>query len=310
MTKIVVGIVTWLFRIPSWEISDRIGSLLGRVLCVLGVRKKVVMENLNFVFASESTPPERRKGPKEIRRICRGCYENFGRVIVNYLRWDLINKAYFEKYCTAENQEVLDHVLARGKGAVILGAHLGGWELSMMMGASLGYRVHLIAKTMPNPYIQEMAVRYRRANGVSNIPPKNSRDRVLAVLADNGVVALVFDQNMPGRRGVFVDFFGKAASTVKSTAGIVRDSGAGVIGAHIRRVAPARYKLTFYPEIPWIPHEDPDQERFLNTQRYARFIEESVLERPEDWFWLHRRWKRRPPEESARTGKPPLSPQG
>ncbi len=288
-----------LFGLFSWETADRIGGGLGRALLFFGVRKRVVMENLTFVFGSEATPPERRKTPEQIRRICVGCYENFGRVIVMYLRFPLLTPEFFKERCTCENLDLVDRALEKGRGIVILGGHLGVWEFVLPYATSLGYRLNMIGKNMPNEYMNNLVIDFRKRSGSKFIPPKDSRDKVLKALAAGEVIALVFDQNMTERQGIFVDFFGKPASTVKSTVGIVRDSGAPVMGGILRRVGPARYHMKVYPEIPWIEHGDRDRERLLNTQSYARFIERAILESPEDWFWLHRRWKRRPQDEKA-----------
>jgi len=297
ITKILVTGFSWFFSLFSWEKADAIGVRLGRLLLLLGVRKKVVMENLNFVFASKTTPDNRRKTAREIDDICRGCYETFGTAIVSYMRYKLLTPDFFKTHCTYENMEILDDLLKEGKGIVVLGAHIGGWEYVMTCASSIGYNISLIAKTIPNPYLNDLVISYRLKNNLKSIPPKDSRDRVLKALSENELIALVFDQNMPGRRGIFVDVFGKAASTVKSTAGIVRDSKAPVVGGVMRRVGPAKYHMKIYPQISWIKHENWERERFLNTQKWAKFIEEAILEAPEQWFWLHKRWKRRPEDE-------------
>jgi Kdo2-lipid IVA lauroyltransferase/acyltransferase len=304
-SRFLVKAVTWslgkFFCMFSWETADRLGTGLGRIILQLGIRKKVALENLAFVFDSETTPPDRRKTKDEIDRICKGAYETFGRQIVSYLRYELVSPEFFKEHCTYENVEILDQAMKKGRGVVVLGAHVGGWEMLMTCATAIGYPISLIAKNMPDPYIQKMVVKHRLRNGLKSIQPKNSREQVMETLSKNEIIALVFDQNMTKRLGIFVDMFGKPASTVKSTAGMVRESKAAVVGAVLRRVGVAQYHVKVYPEFLWIKHEDWETERFLNTQRWSRFIEEAILESPEQWFWLHRRWKRRPDEQELTT---------
>lgn len=298
-TKVLVNALVWFFCLFSWEAADKLGGGMGRLLLFFGVRKKVVDKNLAFVFSSEATLPDRRKTTRQIKEIRQVCYETLGRAIVNYLRYKLISPEFFKQHCTYESLEILDDALKKGKGVVVLGAHIGGWEMVMTCITALGYPVSLIAKNLPNPYLNDLIIDYRLKKGLKSIQPKNSRDEILKTLAANETVALVFDQSMTHRQGIFVDFFGRPASTVKSTAGIVRDSGAQVIGGVMRRTGPAQYKMMFYPEIPWIKDEDQEKEQLLNTQEFSRFVERAILEEPGQWFWLHNRWKRRPKKDAS-----------
>jgi Kdo2-lipid IVA lauroyltransferase/acyltransferase len=296
--KILIRVILWLFSLPSWESSDRWGARIGRILHLFGVRKKVVMENLNRVFGATDAPPERKKTKEEIARISQACYENFGRVIVLYLRGGLMDEKFFAERWEVEGEEHFLRAMAKGRGVIAVGGHIGVWEFAIMKVGRMGYPAALIAKNVKNELMNRWVVDMRAHNKLATIQPKNSREEIIEVLKKGGFVVSVMDQNMRSRQGIFIDVLGRLASTVKSTPGIARESGAPVISGWARRIGPARYRLTFGPEIPWIADEDHDRERQLNTQNYSRALEKVILEKPEDWFWLHRRWKRRPEGEA------------
>ncbi|MCZ7586567.1 MAG: lysophospholipid acyltransferase family protein [Deltaproteobacteria bacterium] len=299
LTYAVARTVMFFFSIPSWETADRLGTALGVLAYRLGIRRGVVMENLEFVFASEKTPPDRRKSPEELQRIARATYANFGRVVVNYLRIFKQDDRFWAERTRCKNPEVLREALKRGKGAMVLVAHMGGWEMGTGIAAHQDWPSHIIVKRIANPVLNDLVNKGRRFTGVNPIPAKDSRDAIVAALDRNEVICLVFDQSMTHRQGIYIDFFGRPATAIKSTAGIVRDTGTAILGGANRRIGPGRYELVFYPEIPWVHHEDFEKARLINTQNYSRFIERVILEKPEDWFWLHRRWKIRGGSDEA-----------
>ncbi len=299
ISRIVLKLVTAILSWPSWEAADRFGFALGRLAFRLGIRRDLVLDNLTRVFAGPNTPPERRRTPEQIREIAIKAYENTFATIVMFARAQRMDAKFFEERWVVDDAalETLRRAHAVGRGVMGIGGHVGIWDVALMKVGRLGYPNAIIGKNIKNPVFDEWTKSSRAEHGEKTIPPKNSRPIVVEELRAGRLVTQAVDQNMTARLGTFVDVMGRAASTVRSTPGIVRETGCAVISGYARRVAPGRYKLFVDPEIPWISHPDVERENLLNAQHYSRVFERVILEKPEDWLWLHRRWKRRPDDE-------------
>lgn len=299
ISRIILKLVTAILSWPSWETADRFGFALGRLAFRLGIRRELVLDNLTQVFASPNTPPERRRTPEQIRAIAIKAYENAFATFVMFARAQRMDAKFFAERFEADaaSLDVLRRAHAAGRGVIAIGGHVGIWDVALMKVGRLGYPNAIIGKNIKNPVFDEWTKRVRADHGESTIPPKNSRPLIIDELRAGRLVTQAVDQNMTARLGTFVDVMGRAASTVRSTPGIVRETGCVVISGYARRIAPGRYRLIADPEVPWISHPDPERENLLNTQHYSRIFDRVILEKPEDWFWLHRRWKRRPENE-------------
>ncbi|MCB1154224.1 lysophospholipid acyltransferase family protein [bacterium] len=298
---IAAKLVQGFFGLPSWERADAWGVGLGRILWALGVRKKVILENMHQVYNSPETPDERRKTPEQIEALGRACMENFAVAVVTYIRWRKLDDQFYNERFEVEGAEYLDAAYAKGKGVLGIGGHLGAWELAMCKAGQLGYPVGLIGKTLNSPYLTRELDLFRTSNYMRNYAPKKSTESIMAALAKNEMVVAIHDQNMKRKLGVFVPFLGRPASTTKSTAQFVKQTGCAVVAGYARRIAPGRYWLIIKPGPDYVRCEDADEELLVNTKNYTQLIEDAILEKPEDWFWLHRRWKRRPSDEEAAT---------
>ncbi|MBZ0273934.1 lysophospholipid acyltransferase family protein [bacterium] len=291
--RIVIAIFTWIFTRPSWERSEIWGERIGRLMWRVGIRKRVVMDNLHLVFASDTTPEGHRKDDAELAAICRAVYENLGRLIVLYFRTDLMDAAFFRDRFEAEGMEHLRDGIARGRGVLGIGMHFGILDIAMGKAAhELDAPITLVGKNIKNPVVNNWFIESRRRMRFDTVGPKDTRQEILTRLGRNELVTMVLDQSMRERYAIYVNVMGRLTATNKSAAGLARDSGATVVPGWAYRVGPARYRLVAQPPIPYITHDDPDEERRLNTQAYVERLDAAILENPEHWFWLHRRWKR------------------
>lgn len=185
--------------------------------------------------------------------------------------------------------------LARGKGVLVATAHLGNWELSAFAHAWMTAPMNIVVRPLDNPRIDALVERYRALSGNRIIEKKDAARGILKALKSGEAVGILIDQNTTLDQGVFIDFFGHKACAGTAFAKLAHHSGAAVVpGFALWSSAERRYVLRFYPEIPITGDAAAD------TQRIHAQLESVIREYPDQWLWIHRRWKTRPP------GEPPL----
>jgi KDO2-lipid IV(A) lauroyltransferase len=199
----------------------------------------------------------------------------------------------FENYAQAQEQ---------GKGVLFLTAHFSNWELGSFAHGIYGHPCYFLVRELDNPLLDAFINRYRCLSGGHAIEKRNAAREVLRALRRGEAVGILSDQNVLAGEGVFVDFFGRPASTTTGPARLARQTGAPIVlGLVIWDEKLGKYRLRF-DSVEWIRREDPEDEILVNTANFTRLIEEYVRRYPAQWLWVHRRWKTRPP------GEPPLYP--
>ncbi|MCK5802483.1 MAG: lysophospholipid acyltransferase family protein [Lentisphaeria bacterium] len=285
----LVDIVLWIFRPVPLRARVWLGCVVGWFLhSVLRLRRKVVTEQIGWAF------PELDDGERAglIRRV----YRHFGLLGLEYLRMAFMSSEDVIATCQVKGRENLDKAHAKGRGVFILGAHDGAWELGASRGALLGYDTSAVLKEIKGSLGQYAVDRLRQTNAIEAIPRRNSVRQILRALKSGRLVGFVLDQNMTSDEGVFVDFFGKPACTMAGLAVLSQRAGAAVVPAHNYRNEDLRaHTVEFLPEVEWEePYEDKEQNILHNTQRYTTILENMIRRHPEQWNWLHKRWKTKP----------------
>jgi KDO2-lipid IV(A) lauroyltransferase len=225
------------------------------------------------------------------------------------LGWMAAEFAQFPKY-TKENIEsavILDgheNFLAgqsRGKGVLYLTGHIGAWELSSFAHALYGFPLHFMARPLDNVLLDALVNQYRGLSGNKPIFKNESARQVLRVLKEAGTVGILADQNTMPEEGVWVDFFGTPACTTTGIARVaLHTDGAVVPGYAYWDENLRKYRLRFEPPVQLVRTGDTERDILENTQRFAKVIEQIIREHPEQWVWIHARWKNRP------KGEPPI----
>ncbi len=223
------------------------------------------------------------------------------------LGWMAAEFARLPKYSARniENVVVLDgheNFLAgksRGKGVVYLTGHIGAWELSSYAHALYGFPLHYMARPLDNAPLDSLVNLYRGLSGNKPIYKNEAARTMLRVLKDGGTVGILADQNtMPGE-GVFVDFFGVPACTTTGIARVALHTDAAVVPGYAFWDENLRkYRLRFEPPVELIRTGDSERDILENTQRFTKVIEDIVRKYPEQWVWIHARWKARPKGET------------
>jgi KDO2-lipid IV(A) lauroyltransferase len=203
-------------------------------------------------------------------------------------------------YCELENfREVLQLLLKRDQGLIMLTGHFGNWEILGYVLATLGFNTTSIARPLDNPYVNDWLLGVREKMGQKIIAKKGATEEVTEVLGRGGAVGFIADQNA-GSKGIFVDFFGRKASTYKSIGLLAMEYEVPIVIGYARRVDD-QFKFVVGAEDIIFPEEWKDQDDPLRyiTQRYTKGIEDFVRHDPGQYLWIHRRWKTRPKGETA-----------
>ena len=274
-----VSILLWLGR--------GLGDLAYRSL---SRRRAVARENLALAFGQE-------RRAEELDRLCRQSFQHLGMTFVEVLTFLLSSPTFPLSRVKVEGMEYLQSAMAQGKGALLLTAHLGNWELLGAAHVLSGYPLSVVARPMDSQILNGLIARLREGSGFEVIAKRRALPEILDALRRQRMVAILLDQNVTRREGVFVPFFGRLASTSKSLAILALRTEAPVVPTFIHRESKGGHTVVIKPQIPQPKSGDRDEDITAFTAAFTRCVEEMVRTWPEQWFWVHRRWKTRPPEE-------------
>jgi len=196
--------------------------------------------------------------------------------------------------------ENYERAFARGKGVLFLTAHFGGWELSAFTHSMHGHPMNVVMRPLDNIYLDRLIQRYRTMHGNTMVDKDDFVRGLLAAMKKGETVGILMDTNMTPPQGIFVDFFGIPACTASGLARIALRTDAAVVpGFTIWDSALRKYRLRFDPAVELVRTGDNEADIVANTQLFTKVIEDYVRRYPEQWLWIHRRWKTRPPGEQA-----------
>ena len=239
------------------------------------------------------------KTPREIRGIVRSMYAHLGTCFVEFCRLGRRLDEYVEDLIEWDGEERVRDAMGEGKGLLVLTGHVGNWELLGAFSRRMGHPMTVIVKRIKNAAVNDFWFAERGQFGPKYVPSRNAYRPCLAALKRNEIVGFILDQNMRRSAGIFVDFFGRPACTSPGLAYLSHQSGAAVIPVFLVRQQGGRHRVYVGPAIEPPPDRTPETIRAY-TQRYTRVIENAIREHPEQWIWVHRRW-RTPPEGDAST---------
>lgn len=259
----------------------------------------------NLAMAHLSASLGDRYTPNQIRRIADRCLENVAMFAVEVVCLPrLINAFTWTRYIHLVNFEEVLRIILRGHGAILVTGHYGSFELTGHLLAALGFEVVAVMRPLDNVYLNRFLVRTRRTHGLTLLDKKGATETAEKATRQGALLAFIGDQDA-GRKGLFVDFFGRPASTYKSIGLLAMATGAPIIvGYARRRGAAAQYDIGVQRIIhkeEWEQQNDPL--RWI-TETYTSAIEAFAREEPEQYLWIHRRWKSIPRSERKAAGPP------
>ena len=270
--------------------------LMGRLLGyfafeVLRIRRKVAIENLSNSF--------REKGHREIVELARRTYLNLGRMMVEFCRFPVLaQQAGIHTLVDAEGLEHLHEAHSAGRGALVVTAHFGNWELMAAKAATFASPFKVLVAHQKNDAVDALINRHRQMMNIVPLRVGPSVKEALRALRSNAFVGIAADQDA-GRRGLFVDFLGRPASSHQGPAAIALREGCPLImGVDVMR--PRGKHTVFFERLlnPGRLAYTPENVRTI-TERYNRRLEDFVRQYPDQWFWVHRKWKTQPKAYAA-----------
>ena len=285
--------IAWLIlRIPSYclrllPVAMRLalGRGLGRVwFHLIRFRRSVVLANLRIALGSEL-------GEKELLRIARTNFEHYGVTIVECLVAMGWRPEDFARAAPVEGASHLHDALRLGKGAIILSGHLGNWEMVLGSSAGLGVPVHAVVKQTAHPWMTQLLRRFREGSGIRLIYESGTAREILTALRAGETVVFVIDQFMGPPIGLPVTFFGRVAGTAAAAALLSDKSGAPLVPGYGYREEGRHHVIFERPlDLTNLP-ETREARLYAITQRINDALERQVRAHPDQWLWLHRRWK-------------------
>jgi Kdo2-lipid IVA lauroyltransferase/acyltransferase len=285
--------VSMLFHCFPIELNIGSARLLGTLLYRVDKKhRKRAMHNLKRSF------PDLTEA--QCRTLARQSMQNMVMLAVEVMfTTTLIRLETWRKHVELENfSEVLELLLRQKTGMIMLTGHYGNWEVLGYLLATLGFETTSIARPLDNPYVNHWILGVREKQGQRIVAKKGATEEILPVLDAKGAVGFIADQNA-GTKGIFVDFFGRKASTYKSIGLLAMEYNVPVVIGYARRTGGA-FQFAVGAQDVIYPADWASQEKPLEyiTQRYTKAIEEIVRKEPSQYLWLHRRWKSRPKGEA------------
>jgi KDO2-lipid IV(A) lauroyltransferase len=255
--------------------------------------RKAAQTNLQIAF------PE--LGEKKRDEIIRRMVRQVGWMAAEFSQLPKYSRENIEKVVVIDGFENFDAAKRRGKGVLFLTGHMSAWELSSFAHALYGYPLHFLVRPVSNRRVDALVNRYRCLSGNRPIDKNKSARAILKVLGEAGTVGILMDHNTSLDEGVFVNFFGVPASTSSGLARLALRTDAAVVPGFLLWDASRRkYRLRFEPAVELSRTGNEEADVRENTQRFTRVIEDFIREHPDQWLWVHKRWKTRPP------GDPPM----
>ena len=266
-----------------------IGAIAFRAL---GRLRRVGLRNLALALP-ELTAEEREA-------ILRSEYRNLGLLLAEFCKMPNYTPASANQFIRYEGLENYLNALERGKGVLVLTGHLGAWELSSFYHSLMGMPMGMVIRRLDNPLVDAFVNRIRCQHGNRVIHKDDFARGLIASMRAGETVGILMDTNMTPPQGVFVPFFGVQACTASGMARIAEKTGAAVVPGFLLWEANERkYVLHFGEELPVIHTGDAEQDAVSNTAAFTAAIEGYVRQYPEQWLWMHRRWKTRPAGEEG-----------
>jgi KDO2-lipid IV(A) lauroyltransferase len=282
----------WLLVRPLGALPRPAGRLAGIVLARLVYAlhrrlRRVGMRNLELAF------PE--KSRRERRRIVRGVFDGLGRQLAEFCRFPRYTRENVGEVAIYDGFEHYEAARARGQGVLFLTAHLGGWEIGSFAHSLYGNPIQIVVRPLDNPYLDALVDRYRTLHGNTTFGKQDFARGLLAAMKAGATVGILIDQNVTPPAGVFVDFFGHLACTTSGLARVAAHTGAAVVpGFTIWDSVLRKYRIHFEPAVELERTGNDEADAVANTAKFTKVIEEFARRYPDQWLWVHRRWKTQP----------------
>jgi KDO2-lipid IV(A) lauroyltransferase len=286
----IYALIYWLMatlgRIPR-PMARKFGILLGDLGFRLDRRhREITLANLDFAMGAELTPGQRWEMAKSI-------YRNLGQILFE-VGWSLVaSPVELDRHIRIDGLENYRAAYEKGKGVLIVTGHLGNWEITSIVADRANIPVNVVYRPLDFLPLNLFFEKLRGRFGARLIPTSHAMIRIARALKKKEAVAILMDQSVDWYDGVWVDFFGRRTCTSKGMALIALKNRSPVLPVFLYR-DPSGFRAVFGQEIPLVVTGDKTKDIEANTLNYSKAIEKAIRRSPEQWFWVHRRWKKRP----------------
>jgi Kdo2-lipid IVA lauroyltransferase/acyltransferase len=273
------------------SVARGIGILLGQLAYVFYPRlRRVGRRNLQIAFPD--------KPVQERRKILKGVYRSLGRLLAEFCLFPYYTVRNSSQVAVYQGFENFEEAERRGLGVLLLTAHFGGWEVGSFFHSLQGHPIRIVVRPLDNPYADALVTEYRTLHGNTTVSKQDFARGLLHAMRKNETVGVLMDTNMTPPQGVFVPFFGIPACTASGIARVALHTGAAVVPAFtIWDPELGRYRVQFDPALELVSTGDHDADAIANTALFNRVLEGYIRKYPDQWLWVHRRWKTRPAGE-------------
>ncbi|HCA89546.1 MAG: lipid A biosynthesis acyltransferase [Legionellaceae bacterium] len=271
-------------------------TMAGRLAYgLLWYRRSLIRANMTQVFGKQLDKAQQN-------HLIKAFYSHLMTSIREAIMLRFMSEAQLKAQVEVRGEEYLADLALQHQGVLILTAHVGNWEYAPI-GGMLNFKnyqgkFHFIRRTLGHKWLEKILFKRYYAAGLAVIPKKNSLQHVSDVLDKREAVVFVLDQHasIGNRDGIAVEFFGKKAGTYRSLATLSRNTGIPVVPAAGYRLPNGKHVLEFYPPIAWRDYATQKEALYQNTKAYNEALERIILAHPEQWMWLHKRWKLKSPK--------------
>lgn len=274
--------MSWLCCRLSDRVSDRVGLFLGRLTWpfIPARRRRMAVENVSACLGAAH---------EEAARIAKASWVRFGPMLFEVMRFPVLKPRFLEM-AEIEGAAYLWEGLSLGRGAVIASAHSGNWELMGGVLAAAGFPTVGVAMRQKEAGFDRFINEYRRGVGM-HVTYKDNVREMFALLKKGWAIGLLMDQDSDHRSGIVFDWFGRPTNFVQGPAALARHQNAPIVPGYIHRLPDGRHRVLFYPPIFVERTKDKAADIRRAMEAVSRTLEQHIRRYPEEWFWLHDRWK-------------------
>lgn len=248
--------------------------------------RRNTIRHLTIAFGHE-------KSDREIRRIAKNMFRHFAAAAVDTIRTPLMLAEGLDRYITVDHIEYLEEAAQKNRGMILLTGHYGNWELLGAWMTWKNYPLRVIGSPLPNPKLNRLLVETRNQAGYLNIERGKELKTLIRTLKEGYPLGILMDQDTRVK-GVFADFFGRKANTPVGPIVLARRFNVPVIPGFMHMEKDLTYHIEFFPPLVFSNTGDPEKDLMADIENCNRIYETVILRHPEQWVWMHRRWKRRP----------------
>lgn len=281
---LIAGCFIQLVRLLPLGVGVWLGGIIGSLYHWIDPKhRRLAIDHLHRAFGD-------KKDLQTIKQMAWDSCKNMGMSIAESIHLPSLDRAAVTQWVDIDGLEHYVEANQRGKGVIILTAHLGNWEIIPKGFWSVGYCINAVVRPLDNPYLDRVVQDWRRKNGMGVLNKRTDVHRIMTLLRAGETVGFLLDQNTVEQDAVFVDFFGQKAATHKGPALLALRSGAAVIPVFAIREG-SRHRIIIEKPLPLVRTKSNANDILQATALFTKTIELVVARYPAQWLWIHRRWK-------------------